>query len=52
MVVCLHLLWALVPKSGLSEVTGMVSDTMFKKTVNESSMVTPEKKDKTYSIQL
>jgi hypothetical protein len=33
-------LW--LPRSGLSEVIGMVLDTMFKNTVNESSMVTPE----------
>jgi hypothetical protein len=31
-----------LPSSGLSEVIGMVLDTMFKNTVNESRMVTPE----------
>ncbi len=32
-----------LPSSGLSEVIGMVLDTMFKNTVNDSRMVTPER---------
>ena len=32
-----------LPNNGLSEVTGIVSDTVFKNTVSESRMVTPEK---------
>ena len=32
----------IVPSKGLSEVIGIVSATMFKKTVKESSIVTPK----------
>ena len=31
-----------LPSSGLSEVTGIVSDTVFKNTVKERRIVTPE----------
>jgi len=39
-----------LPRSGLSEVTGIVADTIFKKTVRLRRMVTPGREGSLYEI--
>ena len=40
-----------LPNNGLSEVTGIVSDTVFRNTVNDRRMVTPAKEKKEARIE-